>query len=201
MVTPHTMARRWIITGERGVGKTTFCRRFAEMAGAAGWDVAGLLSLPRYEGEVKTGIQILALRGGESRMMASTRPDEFEGSRFCGWSFNDSALAWGNEILQRATPCDLLILDEVGPLEFDTGSGLTACFQVLEKTSYRLAIAVVRPAYEARFRLSWMGSKTIAISSPKQALKLAEARFAELRRPVGNPYPKGSTRRNPTIGG
>jgi nucleoside-triphosphatase THEP1 len=59
MVTPHTIAKRWIITGERGVGKTTFCRRLMEGAGAAGWDVAGLISLPRYEGEVKTGIQIL----------------------------------------------------------------------------------------------------------------------------------------------
>ncbi len=196
MVTPHTIAKRWIITGERGVGKTTFCRRLMERAGAAGWDVAGLLSLPRYEGEVKTGIQILDLRGGASRMMASTRPNEVEGFRFCGWTISDSALVWGNEILRRATPCDLLIVDEVGPLEFDAGSGMTACFQELEKEAYRLAIAVVRPAYEERFRLSWKGSTTMAISLPEQALKLAEARFAEFQRPIRNPSPKGPRIRN-----
>lgn len=190
MVTPYAIAKRWIITGERGAGKTTFCRRYMERAGAAGWDVAGLLSLPRYEGEVKTGIQILDLRAGASRMMASTRPNEVEGFRFCGWTFSDSALAWGNEILRRATPCDLLIVDEVGPLEFDAGSGMTACFQELESEACRLAIAVVRPAYEERFRLSWKGSVTIAISSPEQALKLAEARFAEFQRPIRNPSPK-----------
>jgi len=196
VVTPHTVAKRWIVTGERGVGKTTFCRRLMEMANAAGWDVAGLLSLPRYEGEVKTGIQILDLRQGASRIMASTRPNEVEGFRFCGWTFSEAALAWGNEILRRATPCDLLIVDEVGPLEFDAGSGMTACFQELESEAYCLAIAVVRPAYEERFRLSWKGSATIAISSPEQAIKLAEARFAEFQRPIRNPSPKGPRLRN-----
>ena len=118
MVTPHTIAKRWVITGERGIGKTTFCRRLMDRAVAAGWDVAGLLSLPRYEGEARTGIQILDLRQGASRIMASTRTNEVEGFRFCGWTFSQAALAWANEILRRATPCDLLIVDEVGPLEF-----------------------------------------------------------------------------------
>jgi len=190
VVTHHTRTARWIVTGERGVGKTTFCRRLKETAGAAGWDVAGLLSLPRYEGEVKTGIHILDLREGASRLMASTQPTEVEGFRFCGWTFSDSALAWGNDILRRATPCDLLIVDEVGPLEFDVGSGMTACFQELDREAYHVAIAVVRPAYVDRFRLSWKRSTSITISSPEQALELAEARFAEFQHPIRNPSPK-----------
>jgi nucleoside-triphosphatase THEP1 len=176
------MAKRWIITGERGVGKTTFCRKLAEEAGTSGWDVAGLLSLPRCEGGVKTGIEILDLRAGASRMLASARPDELEGFRFCGWTFSEAALEWGNRVLRHATPCDLLLVDEIGPMELDEGRGMTACLQELQSEAYRLAIAVVRPAYEERFHLSWNGSATIAIASPAQAFELAEAFWEEFKR-------------------
>ena len=34
-------------------------------------------------------------------------------------------LAWGTRILQQATPCDLLVVDELGPLKFERGEGWT----------------------------------------------------------------------------
>jgi nucleoside-triphosphatase len=184
VVGPNVVPRRWIVTGERGAGKTTFCRTLVDSACNAGWDAAGLLSLPRYQDLAKTGIQILDLRSRAVRLLASRLPDELEGFRFCGWTFNEAALAWGNDVFRRATPCDLLVVDEAGPLEFDAGKGMTMCFSQLESNAYRLAIAVVRPSYQERFAESWTESVVVTVTSPQQAILSARKMFAEFHLPA-----------------
>lgn len=50
----------------------------------------------------------------------------------------------------------MLIIDEIGPLEFGRNAGWTASFGVLEGKEYQLAIVVIRPAYiGAFFRLGF----------------------------------------------
>jgi nucleoside-triphosphatase len=176
------MPGRRIISGERGTGKTTFCRSLAEMACASQWKVSGILSLPRFEGGAKTGIELLDLRTGVSRLLASTHPDELIGFRFCGWFFSAAALAWGNDIIGTATPCDLLIVDEIGPMELKSNKGITACLPQLQGKAYRLAIAVVRPTLAEQFRLSWESSSTLVISSNEQALEQSETLWREFQR-------------------
>jgi nucleoside-triphosphatase THEP1 len=48
-------------------------------------------------------------------------------------------------LLRRATPCDLLVVDELGPLELKLGQGLVAALDVLEEGAFSLALVVVRP--------------------------------------------------------
>lgn len=165
--------RRWIITGLRGAGKTAFCRRLAEHARAAGWDVAGLLSPAILEKGHKTAIAALDLRGGESRPLAGTL--RRKGALRLGmWWFDPKTLAWGNQVLAAALPCDLLIVDEIGPLELERGQGWITALEVLASTDYRLALAVVRPEYCDAFRERWSGSKVLTIAAPLQAVDLAE---------------------------
>jgi nucleoside-triphosphatase THEP1 len=92
-----------------------------------------------------------------------------------------SRVGLGNEVIRRATPCDLLVIDELGPLEFDAGIGMTACFPALEGEAYRIAIAVKRAKYLERFARSWAGSITILVPSPEQAAGLAAEVFAGIR--------------------
>lgn len=141
----------WVISGEIGAGKTTLCRALADLARAAGWDVAGLLSPGVFEAGQKTAIQIEELRSGARRLLASSAPREGFDLAFGRWYFDRAVLAWGNQVLEESTPCDLLIVDELGPLELLRGEGFTAAQAALAEGRYRVGIAVVRPALVETF--------------------------------------------------
>ncbi len=144
-----------VLTGGRGSGKTTLCRRLIERKTNEGWQVTGLLSPARFEGDKKTGIQAQAIQTGETYLLASQIPGEISGLKFGEWEFDSTVLAWGNQVLQRSTPTDLLIVDELGPLEFKLATGWMSAFDVLAHDLYRAALVVVRPECldDARTRL------------------------------------------------
>ncbi len=109
-----------IVTGSSRSGKTAYCQQVIAAAKFAGWHVApGLLSPPRFAGGQKTGIFALDLTSGATRLLASCVPDEIKGVRFGKWMFDADVLAWGNDLLLNLPVCDLLVVDEIGPMEFD----------------------------------------------------------------------------------
>ncbi len=143
-----TIPPLWVLTGERGIGKTTHCRALVEQARAAGWDVAGLFSPAVFENGVKTGILAQDLRTGESRplaVLATQSPLPTYHLPLGQWLFDPSVIAWGNQILQSRLPCDLFIVDELGPLELFRGEGWVNAFDALCQVRYRLGIVVIRP--------------------------------------------------------
>ncbi|MEZ0394820.1 MAG: nucleoside-triphosphatase [Anaerolineales bacterium] len=156
----------WLLTGERGAGKTTFCRLLAGHARAAGWDVAGLLSPAVIEAGVKTGILVEEARSGERRRLASAAARPPFSLPLGRWFFDPAALAWGNIALQNCLPCDLLLVDELGPLELLRGEGWTAAFPTLQAAAYRLALVVVRPELEEVLRARLPVRETIRVQSP-----------------------------------
>lgn len=134
-----------VLTGGRGAGKTTTCRRRVEAARLADWDAGGVISPARFEGGGKTGIWAEDLRTGERRLLASRVSGELTGHRLGPWTFDLQALEWGNQVITAAPPCDLLVIDELGPLEFNQNMGWDASFEVLRSQNYALAIVVIRP--------------------------------------------------------
>lgn len=173
------LPERWIVTGGRGAGKTTFCARVAEWAREARWEIAGLLSLPRPERGPKAAIEVLDLRQGTRRLLA-TRGGE-GGIRWGEWCFDPEALAWGNRVLSSVRVCDLLIVDEIGPLELEAGTGWSAALPLLGGTSYCIALVVIRPEYALSHFLRWPGSSLIVVPSPAEAAPMADRFFALLR--------------------
>ncbi|PWH20829.1 MAG: hypothetical protein DDG58_00665 [Ardenticatenia bacterium] len=135
-----------LLTGDRGSGKTTVCQRWAYQARAAGWDVAGLLSLAVFDRGLKLAIDALDLRSGERRRLARMRTATTVAEGLCtpAWCFDTATIAWGNQVLTHATPCDLLILDELGPLELERSQGWTAGITAVSTKRYRQAWVVVR---------------------------------------------------------
>ncbi len=137
--------RLYILTAPRSAGKTTFCRVLAGQAHTIGWDVAGLLSPAIFENEVKTGILAENVRTGESRRLASITQRSPEDIFLGMWYFDPQTLEWGNRILAGSTPCDLLIVDELGPLEFIYQKGWQSAITFLPHGGYRVALVVIRP--------------------------------------------------------
>ncbi len=139
-----------LITGESGAGKTAFCRQAIDLARQHGWRVTGVLTLPRFVNGARVGMEVHDVSTGEQRALGELAPTE--GPYTEKWHFNPSALAWGSEILGRAVPCDLLVVDELGPLELGRGEGWSVAFDLLRMDTFRVALVVVRPSLLSCFR-------------------------------------------------
>jgi nucleoside-triphosphatase THEP1 len=166
----------WLISGEIGAGKTALCRALASRARAAGWDVAGLLSPGVFAAGQKTAIQVEDLRSGARRLLASAEPRAGFDLAFGRWHFDRAVLAWGNQVLEESAPCDLLMVDELGPLELLLGQGFSAAQAVLAGGRYRVGIAAVRPALVETFSALLPPQRVVApgssSSSEQQAASL-----------------------------
>jgi nucleoside-triphosphatase len=143
-------ARIVILTGERGVGKSTVCREAIALAQAKRYTVGGVLTLSRPTG----ALDVLDLRSGYVRRL-TVGPDVSPAVIQGRFRFNPETIAWGNAALARATPCHLLVVDELGPLEIERGGGWARALDVLRDASFKLAIVVVRPelVVQAQLRL------------------------------------------------
>jgi len=137
--------RRWIITGERGSGKTLYCKELIRLVRLDGLDAAGILSPAHFKNGIKESISAESVRDGESRMLAHIKEQIPSDLHFGDWYFNRETLAWGNRVIRSSIPCDLLVIDELGPLEFNLKVGWLEALEVLEKGGYHQAVVVVRP--------------------------------------------------------
>jgi tellurite methyltransferase len=162
-----------IVTGERGAGKTTFCTRLVELARSSGWQVAGVLSPAVIVNGVKVAIDVERVRSGQRRRLADFDP---ESHNPCGmrWDFDADALAWGNAALAESTPCKVLIVDELGVLEFELGQGWQAGLAALDSGDYRLGVVVIRSELLAKAQQRWPAAQIVEIAQADRAKAEAE---------------------------
>lgn len=140
---PPRRPRLCLLTGPRGAGKTTFCQEVVALARAGGYTCGGLLTL-RGEGSVRIVVDV-----GTGYARPLTLP-EGEGIRLGPYVFDPEALAWGAAVLLSSVPCDLFVVDELGPLEIERGIGWAIGLEVLRRRPFRLGLAVVRPELVGR---------------------------------------------------
>jgi len=176
-----------VVSGDSGIGKTTVCTQVAVLAKVRGLAVAGILSPSRWVAERRMGIDVEDIRSGQKRPLAKARAEpgrgETNGPATVGWRFDRQSLEWGAAVLRTATPCDLLIVDEIGPLELLRGEGWIEAMSVLRANDYRLAVVVVRPALVTLFLKSLDGREPLLLSItsfnrdalPGQVLALLES--------------------------
>lgn len=152
-----------LLTGERQVGKTTVCKQVAELARGLGYDPAGVLTPVVLDQDGFPAVRhALMVSGGEQRLLAWANDDLGKGNlkpatrnpklskggpRTGRYSFDAGVLSWVVERLRGAISqgCDLLIVDEIGPLELEQGRGLTPLLSDLSAGGLPPLLLVVRP--------------------------------------------------------
>lgn len=137
-----------LLTGESGCGKSTVCLRIVELACQNGLTAAGVISPPSAGAAPNQRRDVLDVGTGRRRTLAA-KSGFSRGPTLGRWRFRAGALAWGAAVIRRGVPCDLFIVDELGPLELVRGQGWTAALDVARGGGYRLAVLVVRPALAA----------------------------------------------------
>ncbi len=132
------MSHTILLTGERQVGKSTVCRKTVRLAQQRGYTCGGIITLAHH------GVRdVLDVRSGRRRCL-TTSSDASSAVAQGRFRFDPLILRWGSEVLTEAVPCDLLVVDEVGPLEVKRGKGWMTAFDVLRAGNYVLALLVVR---------------------------------------------------------
>ena len=134
-----------IVTGERNIGKSTLCHKVCSAGQAQGYTCTGIITLRSPTGQ----LDVLDVRSGEQRQLTTsiTTAQSLVQGRF---TFDAQTISWGNQILTAAVPCDLLIVDELGPIEFVRGQGWMTAFDVLAHRDYAVALVVIRAELLAR---------------------------------------------------
>ncbi len=143
-----------LLTGERQVGKTTVCRRVAELARGLGYGPAGVLA-PALLGEdgLPVAYHSLMVSDGQQRLLARADGD-LGGPRTSRYSFDAAVFSWVLGRLRGAISqdCDLLIVDEIGPLELEQGRGLAPFLSDLSARRLPPLLLVVRPELVAQLQ-------------------------------------------------
>lgn len=134
-----------ILSGEENIGKSTLCRHIIEYANSRNITVSGIRSELEIANNQKKAINSFNIKTGEMMNLAVYSPGWDTEKPERKWKFNRVAINWGNNILRKSVPTDLLIIDEIGYLELEKGEGWNECFNVLESTQYQLALVVIRP--------------------------------------------------------
>ncbi len=135
-----------LLTAPIGAGKTTACERFLERARAGGLDAGGILAPARYgQGGEKVGIDAVDVLSGERRTLAMFEPEV--ALRTIGpYRFDAAVMEWALDrvSLALATPIDVVIIDEIGPLELIHERGFAPALGQLPHAQAKAIILVVR---------------------------------------------------------
>lgn len=140
----HPTPTRFIVTGEIGQGKTTWCIGFVEAARHHGLQLGGVLSPPVFEDGHKIGIDLVNLRTNERRRLAQRRTPQATGILTRSWAFVPAVLSWGNEILADVSGVDVLLIDELGQIEFEHKAGWQTGLQAFDRGDYQIGVVVIR---------------------------------------------------------
>lgn len=161
-------ARILLLCGSSGSGKTTTLLRLLERLKPLNPDCRGIICPPGFTNDEKNFIEIMDVTSGDTRRLAEINNDQTKNLATTRWKLEPNAVDWGNLILQRSTPCNILFMDEIGPLEFDRGEGLVEGFKAVDSCEYQIALVTIRPSLLEKALQRWPDAKVIQIDRENQ---------------------------------
>jgi nucleoside-triphosphatase THEP1 len=175
---PNAKSRVILLSGPRGVGKTTLILKMLDQLKPRQLDIAGILSLPVEEKGVKTAIDGIDLRSGETRRLAIRNTGASGQWITHQWQFDADAMQWANHVLKSSTPCDLLIVDEFGVLEFERGQGWLEGLKAVDNGFYKATVIIIRPELLVEAQQRW--SRNIIFEITQETRDAALAKLSDL---------------------
>lgn len=152
-----------LLSAPSGAGKTTICQTVTKLGMQRGYRLAGILSLPVLRDGEAAAIRLHDIATGAERILAR-KVDPGTAADIGCWVFDSDTVAWGQNLLDHLPPSDLLVVDEIGPLELEMGRGLTQALQTLRRGAYRLALVSIRPKLLATLSAQLSGLRILTLS-------------------------------------
>ena len=131
---------RVMLTGELGSGKSALCRKLSKKLIAEGYQVGGIITESTKRGQEST-LHLHDLNNDTHAVLARTNGN-FKGPKHGAYTYSEEGIFLGIKAIGRGLTADLLILDEIGPLEIK-GKGFFPVLHVLRKA--KQCLVVVHP--------------------------------------------------------
>ncbi|EEB74311.1 NTPase [Thermococcus sp. AM4] len=144
---------RVFVTGPAGVGKTTLVERVAREVERWGYIVGGMITREVRRNGRRIGFKIIALDTGEEGTLASLRgTSHLPGVPFGKYVVHvDELERVGVSAIRRAlVEADLVVIDEIGPMEYKSDEFVKAVGEVLNSDKHLLAVVHRRMADKFR---------------------------------------------------
>ena len=156
-----------LISGPSGSGKTTFCSKLVSLARSSNTSIGGILCLAVFEGGNKVGIDQYDIKS-EKQQRLGLRSKWMDSYAVGCWHLSKNVISWGNQALAELTKEDVVVIDEIGPLELENGSGYQQALRLLDERCYRLAFVAVRPSLLLVAQKRWPHAQTYVLGSATQ---------------------------------
>jgi nucleoside-triphosphatase len=126
------LKRLFVVTGSPGIGKTTVVLKAVENLRARGCLVGGMISRDVRSRAGRIGFELLDLESGRKGSLASVNQNE--GPRVGKYRVNmeDLARIGAGSILQAIANADVIIIDEIGPMELLSPDFVQAVLKALD---------------------------------------------------------------------
>lgn len=175
-----------VLTGPVHSGKTTFLRDASARWKASGLDIGGFLSVLRLDHGRALGYDLFDLKEGTSLPFLA-HEGEPDWPSVGTWHMFPPVLEKARSILGRDSDADVLVVDEIGPLELG-GEGLWPAFERALERGAR-CLCVVREGILDAFRAK-IGSRETLVFRHRapgafESLTAALSAFCEERNPSG----------------
>ena len=127
-----------IVTGAIGIGKSTVCEKIIKIARSQGHSCGGVITYKSHNED----IIIEDVQTGETRILASTS-NRYQGPRAAKYFFNSEGIDFGIEAIDKGTPSDILLVDELGHLELN-GEGFAKVIEKVAGGQVKTCILIIR---------------------------------------------------------
>ncbi|MBN2014817.1 MAG: DUF2478 domain-containing protein [Candidatus Altiarchaeota archaeon] len=130
-----------VVTGRPGCGKTTVCERLAAELEGRGLRCGGVLCPKAKTGDRDMGKIAVDVLTKEKKMLA-VLDDYAKGIKVGRYHISPQGVDFAKRVIRDAENCDIVFIDEIGPLELSGSGVMEAAKSALESAA--TVVVVVR---------------------------------------------------------